>query len=696
MSNKIRVAILGGGCGALSAAYWLSNTPEKQASYEVTVYTQGWRLGGKCASGRDEDNRIIEHGLHMLMGWYENTFSVLKECYEALGNIPSPGKRAFSNWRSAFEPQYRITLSFKPGLFWRRWKFWNVDFPDGFGRDPGDGVGELDYMGRALQSAIHWVVQETARLLGEADREISALGPQAWPEWKPAHTQFAAQLSQLQPLPPPSSQLLFSSGTPAPGIQQQLQELQRVFKAVLDDELLNPPPGVAGDTPFLLYRLYLTLDLGLAVTIGFLTDILPHGEDGYGLINHLDFKRWLRKHGASQGSVLSPPIMGLYDLGFAYPGGDSRDPRNGRAAAGAVLRTTMRMLFTWRGAPLWKMRGGMGDIVFTPLYEVLKNRDVKFRFFHRVKALDVNAQSQVERVRFVKQAEVRSGYTPTQSVRFKDEGIWPCWPEAPDWTQIGDGNAPRDRPPFENPWDAAGEEFDLVHKAKDGFDVVVLAIPPEASRFLLSAESAAAHGNKKWAEMLRNSHAAPTISAQLWLDIPENDGRTVGVSYEDPLRSWAEMSHTLRWEWKPDETTPASCKYLCGTYRVDPRDPIPSAPDSTGPDFVERQNARARTITDQWLNDYFLPLFPGLADADGDLDRTRILQRSARANVAYSEQYVLSLPGTIQHRLPPDGSGFANLYLAGDWTKTSINAGCVEAAFESGKGAAQAIIREDP
>ena len=44
--------------------------------YDVTVYQQGWRLGGKCASGRnrDEHMRIEEHGLHILFGFYENTF----------------------------------------------------------------------------------------------------------------------------------------------------------------------------------------------------------------------------------------------------------------------------------------------------------------------------------------------------------------------------------------------------------------------------------------------------------------------------------------------------------------------------------------------------------------------------------------------------------------------------------------------
>ena len=56
MADRQRVAILGGGIAVLSAAYELSETDE----YEVTVYTMGWRLGGKGASSRNEalGNRV--------------------------------------------------------------------------------------------------------------------------------------------------------------------------------------------------------------------------------------------------------------------------------------------------------------------------------------------------------------------------------------------------------------------------------------------------------------------------------------------------------------------------------------------------------------------------------------------------------------------------------------------------------------
>jgi uncharacterized protein with NAD-binding domain and iron-sulfur cluster len=62
-----------------------------------------------------------------------------------------------------------------------------------------------------------------------------------------------------------------------------------------------------------------------------------------------------------------------------------------------------------------------------------------------------------------------------------------------------------------------------------------------------------------------------------------------------------------------------------------------------------------------------------------------------RANVDPSERYVLSVVDSTRYRLATDGSGFSNLYLAGDWIRTGINAGCVEAAVMAGMQASRAI-----
>ena len=87
-----RVAILGGGCGGLAAAWELTASPALRRRFDVTVYEESWRLGGKGASGRagggDGDpgsRRIHEHGLHVWFGFYERSFRMLRAAYEEAG-----------------------------------------------------------------------------------------------------------------------------------------------------------------------------------------------------------------------------------------------------------------------------------------------------------------------------------------------------------------------------------------------------------------------------------------------------------------------------------------------------------------------------------------------------------------------------------------------------------------------------------
>ncbi len=81
-----KIAILGGGVGALTAAWYLTSKSDWQRDYEITVYQLGWRLGGKGATGRNaqRNQRIQEHGLHVWFGWYENAFRTLRDVYGAV------------------------------------------------------------------------------------------------------------------------------------------------------------------------------------------------------------------------------------------------------------------------------------------------------------------------------------------------------------------------------------------------------------------------------------------------------------------------------------------------------------------------------------------------------------------------------------------------------------------------------------
>ncbi len=74
--------------------FWLTRDPGWQEKFEITVYQLGWRLGGKAASGRQREDfdRSAEHGFHVLLGFYDNTFLAMLECYQELGR--GPGRRA--------------------------------------------------------------------------------------------------------------------------------------------------------------------------------------------------------------------------------------------------------------------------------------------------------------------------------------------------------------------------------------------------------------------------------------------------------------------------------------------------------------------------------------------------------------------------------------------------------------------------
>src|ERR1700735_2121519 len=148
---KTRVAIVGGGCGAVAAAFELTR-PELAGQYEVTVYQLGWRLGGKGASGRNRDvaNRIEEHGLHIWMGFYDSAFGVMKDAYGELDRTSGP----LQKWTDAFKPHSFIVLE---ELFGGSWiPCWELEFPTN-GLTPGPGPQSTIW--EMVQSLVAWIEQ---------------------------------------------------------------------------------------------------------------------------------------------------------------------------------------------------------------------------------------------------------------------------------------------------------------------------------------------------------------------------------------------------------------------------------------------------------------------------------------------------------------------------------------------------------
>ncbi len=118
-------------------------------------------------------------------------------------------------------------------------------------------------------------------------------------------------------------------------------------------------------------RHVILLDLALTGMAGMISDRL--GERGFDAVDDEDFVAWLRRHGASEMSVNSAIVTGLYSLVFAIPADGT--PNSG-LAAGAAFRTALRILYTYKGAISYKMQASSGETLFTPLYQVLRRRGV--------------------------------------------------------------------------------------------------------------------------------------------------------------------------------------------------------------------------------------------------------------------------------------------------------------------------------
>src|SRR4051812_24025673 len=151
-----KIAILGGGVAALSAAFELTEQDPRHELFDITVYTIGWRLGGKGAVGRDKEKgyRAEEHGLHIWTGFYDNAFALVDRLYAAMHGLQlSP---PFGSCENAFEGLDRSVLMepYKSG-----WASWAIGLPahEGFPGTPRAGFSLIDL----LRSLIECSVQQS-------------------------------------------------------------------------------------------------------------------------------------------------------------------------------------------------------------------------------------------------------------------------------------------------------------------------------------------------------------------------------------------------------------------------------------------------------------------------------------------------------------------------------------------------------
>jgi uncharacterized protein with NAD-binding domain and iron-sulfur cluster len=422
-------------------------------------------------------------------------------------------------------------------------------------------------------------------------------------------------------------------------------------------------------------------------------------------------------NGASEHALDSAFLRGLYDLVFAYEGGDPSRPR---LAAGDALRGGFRMFYTYRGAFFWKMRRGMGDVVFAPFYQVLRRRGVRFKFFHRLENVRLSAagsgeggeRAYVEALEFSVQAKVRGGrdYRPLIAINGG-----PCWPSEPEYGQLEHGAAlEAEARDFESHWERTRAATRTLRVTRD-FDFVVLgvglgAIPYVCKEFIAR--------DSRWRKMTANVKTVATQAFQLWLseDLQQLGWEPPPVTlsaFVKPFDTWSDMGQVVPAEgWR---RPPQTIAYFCGALH-EPDDGETTAKD--GYYAASREKVRSNALA--FLDHEVRHLWPKAADAErgfrwellvdvGDQqsgeerprrhrrggmrapDRSRFDSQFWVANVNPTDRYTQSIPGSSEHRISPLDNTYDNLTLAGDWTDCGLNLGCVEAAVMSGRLAAHAL-----
>jgi uncharacterized protein with NAD-binding domain and iron-sulfur cluster len=689
--RPIRVAVIGGGCAAMAAAFELTR-PAHKGRYAVTVYQMGWRLGGKGASGRGPAQRVEEHGLHLWMGFYENAFRFMRDVYEEAAR--DPRRCPVATFAQAFEPSPDVAVTDRDGD--GVWRHWVAHFPPGRGL-PGDALTERNPF------TVHGYLRQTATLVAEMIRSTHAAPAGAT---KRGRGDLAASVERL---------LRYGRLATATAVHEAAELLRGVFDVL-------SPPVFQGERQGLVLRLldalagfgqsqmerataqdpelarvWQVIDMVLAILRGAVRFGLAVHPQGFDAIDGWDWRDWLRANGAADASLDAGFMRGIYDLAFAYEDGDVARPR---ISAAVALRGAMRMFFTYRGALFWRMTAGMGDIVFAPTYEVLKRRGVAFRFFHRLTDVRVGEPAaqgdapHVAALEFDVQAEVSRGeYAPLVDV----DGL-PCWPSEPDWSQLRGGAALRKaKVRFESPWDPQVARRETL-RVGDDFDLVVLA-PSVAALPLCAAEVIARV--PAWREMVARVKTVPTQALQLWLREDAQslgwEGPAVNLSgFVEPFDTWADLTHLAPREgWA---VLPKHIAYFCSV--LDDR-AVPAGAEARFED-AERDRVRGHAVT--LLERDIAGLWPKAVDARGGFRWPLLVQEGAsrrgrealasqfwNANVRPSDRYVLSLPGTSAYRISPLSMHLDNLTVAGDWTQTGLNSGCVESAVISGRLAAHAL-----
>ena len=695
---KTKIAVLGAGMSSIAAMYELTQLPENRAKYDITCYTLGWRVGGKGASARNPQmgGRIEEHGLHIWFGFYDNAFKVMKDAYREMQRSP---ELPLSSFEKAFTPHDFIVLMDQYKGEWRT--PWQYTFP-ATGGSPGDG-GDLPSFWEMTWFSLKWLMTglhtELLNLKHPCREDVDAAHNHPkegwWEAIKDVVSDIDHRIHQLETVA--ARDMLALALTVISSIDKKLESLDQAAVADMEESIarmlekfrawLWDAYGCHIDDD-VSRRCIVLADMSATVIIGAIRDQVR--RKGIFSIDAYELSAWLTRHGANPLTLTCPMIRALYDNIFAYENGEVSKPN---AGAGTSLLWLTRMVFTYKGHLMFKMNAGMGDTIFTPFYQVLKARGVKFKFFQCVQNLGLDAQkSSVDTIQVMDQVDLTvDDYDPM--ILVKD---LPCWPDQPNWAQIKDGEALRARAvnleqvctPYE------GRAPKILKRGQD-FDLVIFGIPVAAAASI-TTELSSNSAKPGWKTMIDSVKTVQTQAYQLWCnqtleDLGWIDGSNPPVlgTYVELIDTYADMTHLLPVENQPAGQDVRSIAYFCGA--------MPDTRTQADADALARKSAIDNTVMNMprlWKR------FQGpdgkirwdwLVDPQNRQGEARFDAQFVRANWTGTERYTLSVAGSTEKRLKTDQTGYDNLFIVGDWIENGFNSGCIEASTMSGMQASRAI-----